>query len=495
MSIVSDNAGYRSVLKTTSLLGGVQVITILIGVVKTKLISLWLGPSGFGILSLFNSTILLISSISNLGLASSAVRDISKANTIQDRREELAKTIKAINRSVILTGVIGAFITIALSKYISQWTFDDNKYTYSFIMLSIVVFVNGLYSGQYATLQGVRRLKDMAKARVLGSFAGALLTLPFFFYYREKGIVIALIISSLLMLIISHYYVSKISLPKVNQTLKESFSRSLSTMKLGVMMAISAISVSVVEFILKTFISNTGGIDDVGLYQAGWTLNASYLGLVFTAMATDYFPRLSAISDDVEKMIKRINEQAEVAVLIIAPLIAIMICFMPIVISILYTDKFESISLMTRLLMLGALIKAASWAISFVFLAKGDGKTFLFNELGIKIVTIPSYILGYYYWGISGVGLAYIFNYVIYAIWVCVVAYMKYGIRFQRDFIEMLLFFIPTCFILVGLSIYENTLLVIVLETLVTALVVGYAVYKLNSRLNLIEFLRRKIKR
>ena len=37
-------------------------------------------------------------------------------------------------------------------------------------------------------------------------------------------------------------------------------------------------------------ISRMGSIDDVGLFNAGFTIVNTYVGLVFTAMATDYYP-------------------------------------------------------------------------------------------------------------------------------------------------------------------------------------------------------------
>jgi PST family polysaccharide transporter len=37
---------------------------------------------------------------------------------------------------------------------------------------------------------------------------------------------------------------------------------------------------------------------EVGFYTAGFTLLNSYVGIIFTVMSTDYFPRLSSISDD-----------------------------------------------------------------------------------------------------------------------------------------------------------------------------------------------------
>ena len=77
--IEQEKEGYKTAFKATALFGGVQVITILVSILKSKVVALWLGTTGFGIMSLFNSATSLIYSITNLGLQDSAVRDIAYA--------------------------------------------------------------------------------------------------------------------------------------------------------------------------------------------------------------------------------------------------------------------------------------------------------------------------------------------------------------------------------------------------------------------------------
>ena len=57
--------------------GGVQVLGILVGLVRNKLVALILGPMGMGLLALFSSTIKLVGDSTNLGLSISAVRNMS----------------------------------------------------------------------------------------------------------------------------------------------------------------------------------------------------------------------------------------------------------------------------------------------------------------------------------------------------------------------------------------------------------------------------------
>ena len=173
----NERKGYRTAFKATSLFGGVQVVTILIGILKSKLVAVWLGATGFGIMGLFNSSISLISSITNLGLQSSAVREIATISADNDILK-FSRLIKAISRWVWFTGLFGALVTICLSSWLSRLIFNSDKFVFSFALLAVVVLLTGLYSNHYALLQGTRKLKFMALANVYGALIGFLCSVP-----------------------------------------------------------------------------------------------------------------------------------------------------------------------------------------------------------------------------------------------------------------------------------------------------------------------------
>ena len=65
---------YGHILRYTGLFGGVQGINILVGVVRNKLVAMILGPEGMGLISLFNSTLKLMSDSTNLAYLSVQLR-------------------------------------------------------------------------------------------------------------------------------------------------------------------------------------------------------------------------------------------------------------------------------------------------------------------------------------------------------------------------------------------------------------------------------------
>ena len=156
----------------------------------------------------------------------------------------------------------------------------------------------GLFNQNYAVLQGLRKLRLMARANIFGALAGFVCSVPVFYFFREQGLAWTVVISALASAVVSLFYVRKLGLVLPKQDWHTSMVLGSDTVKLGIVMAISSIAVFMVQFVVKTYISHRGGLGDVGLYQAGWGLNEQYLGLVFTAMAKDYFPRLSQVAGD-----------------------------------------------------------------------------------------------------------------------------------------------------------------------------------------------------
>lgn len=82
-----DKKETGQVLKTTTIFGGAQVIIVLSGLAKSKIIALLIGPAGVGISTLYNNILTMLSGIIGLGIGLSAIREIAKEEDIEKRLE------------------------------------------------------------------------------------------------------------------------------------------------------------------------------------------------------------------------------------------------------------------------------------------------------------------------------------------------------------------------------------------------------------------------
>ena len=73
-----DNS-YGHILKYAGVFGGVQALSVLVGLVRSKLVALLLGPAGMGLMSIFNTGVRFVSDTTNMGLSATATRETSEA--------------------------------------------------------------------------------------------------------------------------------------------------------------------------------------------------------------------------------------------------------------------------------------------------------------------------------------------------------------------------------------------------------------------------------
>lgn len=133
----------RRIFGAIGVFGSVQSLSIVCAVVRAKLGAIWIGTSGTGLISLFNSTLSMMQSTSQLGISSTAVREIS----ITPDNESRAATARLVRSMALLLGMAGMLATAVLAPLLSQWTFGDFSQTASMAALAPVVLLSVLTAG------------------------------------------------------------------------------------------------------------------------------------------------------------------------------------------------------------------------------------------------------------------------------------------------------------------------------------------------------------
>jgi O-antigen/teichoic acid export membrane protein len=261
-------------------------------------------------------------------------------------------------------------------------------------------------NGQRSLLQAGRRLKDLARASVWGSLLGLITSVPLYYFFGMKGIVPSLILTAVTSLLLSWFYSEKVEIQPVEMSFRETLESGRNMVKLGLVITVTGIVGFLTGYILNAFISRTGGVDQVGLYNAGWSVIGQSTGLVFAAMTTDYFPRLSSINKDDKKITTLVNQQAVMVLLILLPIIVFLIVALPLLIRLLYTSAFLPMVTFASWMVIGIILKGLVWPVGFIFPAKGDLKVFGGIEISAMIFNIIINVLGYRYYGLEGLGVS-----------------------------------------------------------------------------------------
>lgn len=491
--MIKDNDSYKVIFKSTFLFGFVQVLNILAKVGINKAVAIFLGAEGLGVISLYQSTINLITTATGLGISQSAVRDISEANEEGDRRQ-FSKIIKITNRIIWLTALFGAVLTLLLSKSLSKWTFGNENYAIPFVWISIVVFINVLSEGQLAVLKGMRQLRALAKASLLGSVVGLLTGVPFYYYLGYGGIIPSLIVTAFSTLFFSWIYVRKIKYDVVKITFKESFQEVAGMVRMGIALMYVSFLGFITDYIMRIYISTNSSLEMVGIFVAGSTIISSYFGIIINAMSTDYYPRISAINKDNLKLTEEVNKQSEVGLILIGPLAVLFMFIMPLFIKILYTDRFlVSIDYISYAIF-GTLLLVCSNAMGMILLAKQKSNIFVYSATFSRILGIVINILSFKYFGLVGLGVTSIIMAVIHISLMQFIMYKLYNIFFKKELIKMLLTTIMFCLFSFFTKDFDNIFLRYGIGSIIFITSLAYSIFNMKKimRIDIIKIIKAK---
>ena len=492
----NESTNYRSIFKATALLGSVQLFNIIISVVRNKVVSILLGPAGMGIVGLFQSTSSAIYGIANCGLTSSALKNISVAYEKKDLLS-LGKVVYVIKRLLWITGLIAVVICISMSRQLSIWSFGNEDFSIPYCWLSISLLLTQLTTGNLMIIKCCRQLKMYAKANLIGNFCSLFITIPLYYIWGVDGIVPALILFSLSTFVITFFYERKLKI-KEHKVEKIEFKEiSIDVFKIGIVVAFASVLPDLLSYYLRVFMSSHGGVSDVGYYAAGFAILNSYVGMIFTAMSTDFIPRLSAVVDDNAACQDTINKQVRIAAMVLLPILTFFIVCSKLIIQILYTDQFFPMIGMMMWGAVGCFIRSADWSMGNLFVPKRDSKQYLLINWLVAGISIGLNIGFYLLWGITGLGVALFLLYLSETVIVSIYMKRKYNIVFEKDVLAINFFgtILLILVVLINSFLGFDSSLLIVFNAILIVVVCVYSYNKLNKYMgvNIIQLIKSRI--
>jgi O-antigen/teichoic acid export membrane protein len=493
--IMLEKSGYKDIYKTTFLFSFVKVVQILLAIVRNKVLAVLLGAEGVGIIGILSNSASLLQTGAGLGISQSAVRDISEANNNSDKRR-FSRIISLTNRVILFTCLLGSLLTIALSPLLSEWTFGDKSYTIVYMWLALVVGLNILAEGQFAILKGMRQMRALAKASVIGSFVGLVTAVPMYYFLGKPGILPSLIIAAVSAAFFSNYFVSKIKYDKTNVSLKGIYREASPMVKMGIALMFVDFLTLLFDLVIASYVRSRGGIEIVGYYRAGTTIIASYFGIVLNGMATDYYPRICAIHNDNVKLQTEVNRQSEVGLTLIFPIAVLFIFLAPFFLRILYSKEFIHAESYTDYAMLGTIIVICSNNMGMILLAKQVAKVYTIYSFMHRLLFLPVYIVFYNLYGLMGLGISYMLNIIVQFVAYGLINNYKYNIKLKWRLNKQLII----VFLTIILTIFIRKIDIIIVKYLLGFSIFLFScLYSINflkkvMDINLWEYLKNRIK-
>ncbi len=398
------------------------MVSIVVGLASAKVTALLLGPEGVGFMGLLQGLIGLVGLLAGLSVGAGLVR--RGANILAGAgHEEFAALSRAAWLLFWALGLSAAALMVVFRAPISRLMLGGNEHAGSLVLMSVALLFNLASGLQTSLLNAHHRVGALARFGVLNSLFGTAGALVIIGLWQERGIGPAVLVGSVIGWAISTLLLRReVAPPSLRPSWALTRDAAWSLLRFGGPYTASLLVGTGIQFLFPALVLHALGTAEVGFYRAAMSVAGVYLGFLLIAMGQDYFPRISAVSDQPAELVRLVNQQYRLVMLLSVPLILLTLALAPYLVPLVYSPAFAPTVEVLEWHLIGDLFKFASWTMGFVILARSNSLKLFLVEALVGFNLLWTSWLGVRWLGLAGLGVAFLVTYVLHylVVWVLV---------------------------------------------------------------------------
>ncbi|MFM9988529.1 O-antigen translocase, partial [Flavobacterium sp.] len=376
---IYKNIFKSQLFKITSLNSINVLIKVGIGVVTSKVLAVFIGPSGMALVGNLRNFLTSVESVTTLGFQNGIVKYVAENN---ENELEFKKIFSTLFFSLLSVTIIVGSVLFGFASYWNQVVFGNNSpYTFVFKILAIVLplYASSLYL--VSIINGLGRYTTVIYINIIGNIIGFFVTLFFIWKWLIIGALLSIIITPSLLFFVTVYYISEeISILNVISIKLFDFKIIKNLSHYLLMTLVSGVFGSIVFLAIRNNVIAIIGIESAGYWEAMTRISTYYLLFVNTLLTVYYYPKLVLAKTKKETKLVFRSFYKQVLPLFFLGLTIIYI-FRIFAIKTFLTKEFEPISDLFFWQLVGDFLKVASWILGLQFFAKKMVKVFIITEI------------------------------------------------------------------------------------------------------------------
>ena len=407
-----------SLFKITSLNSFSVALKIGIGLITSKILAIFVGPSGMALVGNLRNFLTSLENISTLGFQNGIVKYASEN---EKSKSELEKIVSTVFISLLFVALLLSGFLFFTASYWNQNIFGNNtEYLTVFKVLALVLPAYGFSIFFIAVINGLGKFKKVIWINIIGNIIGLLTSIFLIMQFKTIGALMSIVIAPALLFLVTFYMIHKeiqfFQMIRFHlfdfQVLKNLSSYTLMTV-------VSSVFGPFVLLSIRNYIIHNLGIEQAGYWESMTRISSYCLMFVSTILSVYFLPKLSKAENDLET--KNIFLQYYKFILPIFILAITLIYFMRFfIVRLLFTKDFLPVTDLFFWQLLGDVFKVCALILGYQFFAKKKTSAFIVSELFSLAVL---YFFSLYFikiYGIEGVVIGYALDNFIYLFVLCV---------------------------------------------------------------------------
>ncbi|WP_308990863.1 O-antigen translocase [Mariniflexile litorale] len=413
MKKLIDYINNNVLIKVTSLQAASVITRIIAGILTSKAIAVFIGPTGLALIGNLRNFVSSFQTIAVLGFYNGAVKYISD---VKDDVVELSKTISTIFYAGFTATILVSFFCYFNAQLINDIIFPDyNDYAFVIKIFAMVLPFYALNMFSFSIMNGFSKYKILIIINIIGQILSVSIALLLIYQNKINGALISAVIAESLIFLITLVGItnrrSLVPLIKVN-SISLSFLKKMSTYSL--MALFSAIIMPLVAIAIRSYIIENIGYKDAGFWEAMTRISKYYLMLISSLMALYILPRFSEI-EDIKEFRKEVFSFYKTVIPVLAIGLVAIYILKPYIVTLIFSEDFKPVEDLFLWQLLGDFIKVLSMVIAYQFLAKKMFWHYILTEAFLVIIlyTTSVYFIDLYD-NVQGVVIAHFVSYIMY---------------------------------------------------------------------------------
>lgn len=408
--------------KITSLNSLNVLLKIGAGLITSKLLAVFVGPSGMALVGNLRNFSSSLESVSTLGFQNGIVKYVAE---YREDKGQLQKIISTAFISLLFVAVVLSFVLYFFAAFWNKEIFGNNfEYQIVFKATALVLPWFGISVFLLSLINGLGKFKQVIWINSIGNAIGLVVSVFMILHFKTLGALLSIVISPALLFFVTFYYINK-EFPFFRnirflyfdfQVIKNLSSYSL-------MALVSSVVGPLVYLAIRKNVILEVGLEQAGFWETITRISTYYMMFVTTILAVYFFSKLAVAKDNEETKKVFWSFYRNIMPLFIVAVVVIYFSRFFIV-KLLFTNEFIPVTSLFFWQLSGDVLKAASLILGFQFFAKKLTLAFIISELASLAILYFSSVYLVKIFGVQGIVMAQAFDNFIYLL-VLVVYFRK----------------------------------------------------------------------
>lgn len=382
----------RKLVTSTALVGTSSLFGVLTAVIRNKLLAVFVGIVGVGLLAQIGNFLNVLSALASLGIGVGMARYVAEFSLCSDY-----PALGKLRRSGAIMSWVGSaaavLIACIFSAKIANLLFGRPELAWTIAVSVLAVPLLVQVSFHLAIMQGLKEMRQYALANALASALGLVVLFPLVYFLRFNGAVMHLVAAGILSYLVVHFVSRRVSKPHFQRSLakfdakttRDLLAYGTSSLAVGAVYGINLLAI-------RSVILHRLGADANGLYQVAVGISFQYLMLILNSISTYAFPRLSELKER-DSIVNELRGSVRLSVLLVTGCASLLLLVRQWLIPLLFTHDFIGARNLLPVQFIADFLRAVAWMVGVWLLPQGRLRLWVGFDLVTNAVLFGGFFL------------------------------------------------------------------------------------------------------